>query len=108
MRCGEWDTQTESEPMQHQDRNVSSGAIHQEFNPKNLYNTIALLFLETDFTLASHVDTICLPKYKENFDDRTECYVKVVKRNLLSRFLVSCLRDGARITSVLTPRTRWS
>ena len=94
VRCGEWDTQTESEPLKHQDRclsnpdpltmlppsllrNVSSGVTHQEFNPKNLQNTIGLLFLETEFVLDSHVDTICLPRYKQNFDDRQHCFVKV-------------------------------
>ena len=58
-------------------RNVSSGVTHQEFNPKNLQNTIALLFLETEFVLDSHVDTICLPQYQQNFDDRQHCFVKV-------------------------------
>ena len=27
-------------------------------------NTIALIFVETDFELADHIDTICLPNYQ--------------------------------------------
>merc|ERR1712112_627231 len=37
---------------------------------------IALVLVETPFELANHVDTICLPKYQENFDDRQKCFVK--------------------------------
>ena len=76
-RCGEWDTQTESEPLNHQDRNVTVIIMHPEFSAKNVYNNIALVLVETPFELANHVDTICLPKYQENFDDRQKCFVKV-------------------------------
>merc|ERR1712142_1305146 len=60
VRCGEWDTQTEGEPLAHQDRNVVHVELHPEFNKGNLVNTVALLFLESDFILADHIDTICL------------------------------------------------
>ena len=76
MRCGEWDTQTEGEPLAHQDRNVKKVVLHPEFNKGNLMNTVALLFLESEFALSDHIDTICLPDYQENFDDRSECFVK--------------------------------
>jgi len=76
VRCGEWDTQTEGEPLAHQDRNVVHVELHPEFNKGNLVNTVALLFLESDFILADHIDTICLPDYKEKFEDREECFVK--------------------------------
>jgi len=76
VRCGEWDTQTESEPLNHQDRNVTVIIMHPEFSAKNVYNNIALVLVETPFELANHVDTICLPKYQENFDDRQKCFVK--------------------------------
>jgi len=76
VRCGEWDTQTEGEPLPHQDRNVRLVEIHQEFNKGNLVNTVALLFLESEFELADHIDTICLPDYQEKFEDRDECFVK--------------------------------
>merc|ERR1719495_2173359 len=76
VRCGEWDTQTEGEPLAHQDRNVREVVLHPEFNKGNLMNTVALLFLESEFALSDHIDTICLPDYQENFDDRSECFVK--------------------------------
>jgi secreted trypsin-like serine protease len=76
VRCGEWDTQTEGEPLPHQDRGVRYVELHPEFNKGNLVNTVALLFLETDFELADHIDTICLPDYQETFEDRKECFVK--------------------------------
>merc|ERR1719378_1142083 len=31
---------------------------------------------ETDFKLADHIDTICLPNYQENFELSKGCYVK--------------------------------
>ena len=34
VRCGEWDTQTTSEPRAHQDRYVADVAIHPEFNSR--------------------------------------------------------------------------
>ena len=77
VRCGEWDTQTESEPLKHQDRDVLDAVQHPEFYAKAVYNNIALLFVDTPFVLDSHVDTICLPRYQENFDNRKECFVKV-------------------------------
>jgi len=76
VRCGEWDTQTESEPLKHQDRNVTVIIMHPEFVAKNVYNNIALVLFDAPFELANHVDTICLPKYQENFDDRSKCFVK--------------------------------
>merc|ERR1712004_336341 len=76
VRCGEWDTQTTGEPLDHQDRTVNHIVSHAEFNPHNLGNTIALLFVENNFELADHIDTICLPAYQENFELSKGCYVK--------------------------------
>jgi len=76
VRCGEWDTQTEGEPLAHQDRTVGHIVLHPEFNSRNLGNTIALLFLTEEFELADHIDTICLPSYLETFDSSQDCYVK--------------------------------
>merc|ERR1712013_309749 len=36
IRCGEWDTQNQTEPRPHQDRYVQNLDIHPEFNPRNL------------------------------------------------------------------------
>jgi len=76
VRCGEWDTQTEGEPLPHQDRNVKEVVLHPEFNKGNLVNTIAILFLEEEFVLADHIDTICLPDYQDLYEDSSECFVK--------------------------------
>merc|ERR1719430_2601266 len=76
VRCGEWDTQTEGEPLPHQDRNVKEVVLHPEFNKGNLVNTVAILFLEEEFVLADHIDTICLPDYQDLYEDSSECFVK--------------------------------
>ena len=68
IRCGEWDTQKQSEPYPHQDRYGAAVKIHPEFNPKNLANDFALIFLQEEFQLDFHVDTICLPKPDESYD----------------------------------------
>ena len=92
MRCGEWDTQTEGEPLPHQDRTVQHVVLHPEFNKGNLVNTVALLFLESDFDLADHVDTICLPKYQENFDDRIqEIHPRRVNMSVLEHKVVTMI-----------------
>lgn len=74
VRCGEWDTQTEGEPLTHQERQVTKVVVHPEYKAP-IVNTVALLLLESDFILADHIDTICLPQPGEVFDSR-ECFVK--------------------------------
>jgi len=71
VRCGEWDTQTTSEPYPHQDRKVRDLRIHPEFNPRNLANDLAVLFLDSPFELDHHIDTVCLPEPGESFDYNT-------------------------------------
>ena len=73
VRCGEWDTQTEEEPLPHQDRAVEAVAVHPEFHPLTLYNTAALLFLAEPFVLDRHIDTICLLAHGQLFD-AGECF----------------------------------
>jgi secreted trypsin-like serine protease len=73
VRCGEWDTQTESEPYQHQDRYVGDIYIHPEFFGGALFNDVALLFMREPFVMDHNVDTICLPQPGETFVDDT-CY----------------------------------
>jgi len=76
VRCGEWDTQTDSEPLKHQDRKVKEVIIHPRYNRRNLGHTAAILILESEFTLDKHIDTICLPDLDEDFLDQKECFVK--------------------------------
>jgi hypothetical protein len=68
IRCGEWDTQNQTEPREHQDRYVSTLDIHPEFNARNLANDWALLYTVTPFELQEHIDTMCLPEPEEQFD----------------------------------------
>jgi secreted trypsin-like serine protease len=67
VRCGEWDTQTESEAYPHQDRYVNNFVVHPLFNSRNLFNDYAVLFTTADFTMEHNVDTICLPQPEETF-----------------------------------------
>merc|ERR1712107_851468 len=73
VRCGEWDTQHKSEPYGHQDRQGADIKIHPEFNPRNLANDFALIFLAEDF-LDFHVDTVCLPEPNQAYGNYAPCY----------------------------------
>jgi len=68
IRCGEWDTQNQTEPYAHQDRYISSLDIHPEFSNRNLANDWAVLYTQEPFELQQHIDTICLPDPEEIFD----------------------------------------
>merc|ERR1711971_22417 len=71
IRCGEWDTQNQTEPRPHQDRYVQNLDIHPEFNPRNLANDWAVLYTAQNFDLQAHIDTVCLPQPEELFDFQT-------------------------------------
>ena len=71
IRCGEWDTQNQTEPYPHQDRYVQALNIHPEFDGRNLQNDFAVLFTSEDFVISSHIDTVCLPQADELFDGTT-------------------------------------
>merc|ERR1711915_741901 len=58
----------------HQDRYADSVKIHPEFNPKNLANDFALIFLDKEFDLDFHIDTICLPEPKDDITNYAPCY----------------------------------
>merc|ERR1712119_178468 len=73
IRCGEWDTQQETEPRPHQDRQVAALEIHPEFEARNLRNDFAVLFTSQEFELSDHIDTACLPQPGDAFDG-TKCF----------------------------------
>ncbi|KAM8716513.1 hypothetical protein ACLKA7_003395 [Drosophila subpalustris] len=62
VRAGEWDTQTESEPYPHQERDVLERICHENFNSGNLHNDIAVLNLRSELYLNHHIMPICLPR----------------------------------------------
>ena len=68
VRCGEWDTQHQTEPYPHQDRYVETLAIHPEFDGRNLKDDFAVLFTTEEFVLDQHIDTACLPEPGEVFE----------------------------------------
>merc|ERR1712232_989954 len=65
------DTQQETEPRPHQDRQVAALEIHPEFDARNLKNDFAVLFTSQEFDLDDHIDTACLPQPGDKFDEAT-------------------------------------
>jgi hypothetical protein len=61
VRCGEWDTQGDFEPLNHQDRIAEKVLIHPEYNKRNLANDVAVIVLKEEFILSQHIGTMCLP-----------------------------------------------
>nr|AAO24923.1 SD23103p [Drosophila melanogaster] len=73
VRAGEWDTQTQTEIRRHEDRYVKEIIYHEQFNKGSLYNDVAVMLLESPFTLQENIQTVCLPNVGDKFDfDR--CY----------------------------------
>ncbi|XP_055542758.1 phenoloxidase-activating factor 2-like [Wyeomyia smithii] len=68
VRAGEWDTQSKTEMLPHQDRSVAEVSTHPDYFMAGLYNDIALLFLELPFNLDGGIQTICLPPPGHKFD----------------------------------------
>ena len=67
VRCGDWDTATDSELYTYQELTVERIVCHPGFDTEkgargNLWNDIALVQTDKPFSLAPHVDTICLPR----------------------------------------------
>lgn len=74
IRVGEWDTQTESEPLSHSDHDVKEIIIHKDFIKANVNNDIALMILEDSVLIADHVSSVCLPLQDTSYSDQG-CYV---------------------------------
>merc|ERR1712088_1116165 len=65
IRCGEWDTQQETEPRPHQDRQVAALEIHPEFDARNLKNDFAVLFTSQEIDLPVVNHTTCQDKLRQ-------------------------------------------
>ncbi|XP_054257672.1 phenoloxidase-activating factor 2-like isoform X2 [Macrosteles quadrilineatus] len=74
VRAGEWDTQTDKEPLPMQISAVRDVVIHEQYNPRSLHNDVALLLLEKPLELDLHIRPICLPSQDESMDGR-QCVV---------------------------------
>lgn len=75
VRLGEWDTQNEYEPYLHQDRDVQTVVLHPGFNPRNLHNDYALLYLQRPAELSKNVDVICLDNNPSILSPNHNCVV---------------------------------
>jgi len=65
VRCGEWDTEGVTEEFDHQERTAQNIIIHPGFKPRDLYNDLAIIVVDSNFDLDQHINTICLPDLVE-------------------------------------------
>ncbi|KAH8402216.1 hypothetical protein KR009_010467 [Drosophila setifemur] len=61
VRAGEWDLNSQTEPLPYQMRRISRVMRHEDYNKLTFYNDISLVVLERPFELAPHIQPICLP-----------------------------------------------
>ncbi|XP_016991231.2 phenoloxidase-activating factor 2-like [Drosophila rhopaloa] len=69
-RAGDYDFLLRVEQFPPDERHVARIQIHDNYQPQNGANNIALLFLESPFTLRTHIRTICLPQQYKSFDSK--------------------------------------
>lgn len=60
VRAGAHNLSNSEESVKHQNRDIDEIIVHEEFNPTNGRNDIALLILNKPIELNEHVSTICL------------------------------------------------
>ena len=81
VRVGDFDLRGFSAPEQikHKEFDVEDIVRHPDFNPKRLSHDLALVFLEKEMDMKeSHVGSICLPTFREEFTttgENIECRV---------------------------------
>lgn len=73
VRAGEWDSKTTDEVRPFQEQRVSRVIMHEQYNPKFLFNNIALLILEERFDPDEHIQLLCLPTQDQSFDNQEDC-----------------------------------
>lgn len=62
IKAGEFDNRIRNKPIPSQTKRVSKISIHPNFNPGNLHNDIAVVFLEEAVQSNPVVDVICAPE----------------------------------------------
>ncbi|XP_055534932.1 phenoloxidase-activating factor 2-like [Wyeomyia smithii] len=67
-RLGEWETTKENEIFKHENYAVQKTIIHESYHAKKFFNDVALLILEKEAHMKSHIRPICLPAPDESFD----------------------------------------
>lgn len=83
-RAGEWDTQTDSETLPYQERQIRQIIIQPHYNSAVQFNDIALLVLDQPMNGDENVQLICLPPQGETFSDETCFSTGWGKSNFLS------------------------
>lgn len=73
VRLGDWNTKSTTELLPHQEYHVKRAAVHEAFNSRSLFNTVALLLLDRNVEFQPHIDTICLPSLSD-VDGRVQFY----------------------------------
>ncbi|XP_018319978.1 phenoloxidase-activating factor 2-like [Agrilus planipennis] len=68
IRAGEWNWESQSEPLPHQDRWSAKIIVHPQYNNRSLKNDIALIITDTPFKIGQNVGIICLPQSVTNYD----------------------------------------
>ncbi|XP_045114078.1 phenoloxidase-activating factor 2-like [Portunus trituberculatus] len=68
VRLGEWNTETETEAIPHQDLEVVEVLLHPDYSggPRHHYD-VALLVLKQPVVLGTTVSTVCLPAGEEDY-----------------------------------------
>jgi len=74
IRAGEWDSQTEKERLPYEERTPERIVTHPQYNPRNVANDFALVFLGSPFPLGDHINVACLPSQNAAPATRTTCF----------------------------------
>ena len=61
--------------------------FHPEYDPKRIFNNLAILITESNFVYQQHIGPVCLPRPNENFEGQ----VKMCS-NLLSLYPILCFQ----------------
>lgn len=67
IRLGEHNVRELNEHLPHQDHSISNKIVHEEYNPSDFANDVALLRLSTHASLGDHVVPVCLPRARDDF-----------------------------------------
>ena len=71
VRLGDWNARSRNEPYPHEDFEIERIAIHDDFNPKNYNNDIALIKLGQVVSFKSHINSVCLPQRQQSFEGKS-------------------------------------
>ncbi|KAL4123183.1 hypothetical protein QTP88_015406 [Uroleucon formosanum] len=88
IRAGEWDSQTDNEQIPIQDRQALKIINHEDFEPDELLNDIALIIVTKPFSLREHVGTTCLPSPNYVFSEQ-RCYASGWGKNVFGKLGVN-------------------